>query len=84
MPEYLYKVSLYFDYCFSGDKSPVYAVARSKKEVLEYVTKHLKRGCSIKTASLLGERLGMNMYHGKPKRRKKINEVKQFNTQQTH
>ena len=70
MEEYLYRVSLEFDWTYKGDRSPVYAVARGEKAVREYVEQHLKSGAKIKAVSVLGERLGMNMYHGKPKRRK--------------
>jgi len=68
MEEYLYRVTINYDYFYKGEKSPVYAVARSVKEVKAYVNNSLKRGCSIKSVVLLGERLGMNMYHGKPKK----------------
>jgi len=70
MDEYLFRVSLEYDWLFKGQKSPVYAVARNEIEVRAYVGEHLKRGATIKSVALLGKRLGMNMYHGKPKRRK--------------
>jgi hypothetical protein len=66
MIEYLYRISLEFDWTYHGDKSPVYAVATSTEEVSLYVGRHLKSGAKIKSVSLLGERLAMNMFHGKP------------------
>jgi hypothetical protein len=82
MAEYLFKVQIKFDGWYNGDKSPVYAVAESKEAVAKYVSEHLRTGV-VDKVSLLGERLGMNMYHGKPKRQKKNNNVYQYNTQPT-
>lgn len=65
--ECLYRVSIKYPYNYSGEKSAVYAVARGKKDAMEYVEKHLKYGCKIKNITVCGVRLGMNMYHGKPK-----------------
>ena len=68
MDEYLYRVTINFDWAFKGDKSPVYVVERSKDGAKAYASKHLKRGCTVKNVTCLGRRLGMNMYHGKPKK----------------
>jgi hypothetical protein len=65
--EYLYRVTLNLDWTFKGDKSPVYVVSSTKDGAKEYVSKHLKKGCTIKNISLLGTRLGINIFHGKPK-----------------
>ena len=65
MTEYLFRVSIKYDIFFKGKRSrhPVYAVARDKDKVKEYVSKHLKKGASIKSIQKLGERLGTNMFH---------------------
>ena len=68
MAEYLYRISVDFDYFYKGKKDPVYAVGKSVKDVKDYVNNHIAKGCTIKSVALLGERLGMNMYHGKPKK----------------
>lgn len=64
MNEYLYRVTIEFPYFWKGSKDPVYAVATSKEAVTEYVTKHLNCG-KVKKVSVLGMRLGMNLYRGK-------------------
>lgn len=68
--ECLYRCSINYPYNYTGEKSAVYAVARSKEQVKEYVERHLKHGCTIKNVTICGVRRGMNMYHGKPDRRK--------------
>ena len=65
MSEYLFRVSINYQYPYTGKKTAVYAVAETKEKVLEYVQHHLAQGCTVKSACVLGERLGMNMYHGK-------------------
>lgn len=65
MSEYLFRVSVNYHYSYKGTKTPVYAVAETKEKVIEYVQSHLKQGCTVKSACVLGKRLGMNMYHGK-------------------
>jgi len=69
MVEYLYRVTIDYDYFYKGDKFPVYAVAESVEKVKEYVNRYLKQYSTVKSVALLGKRLGMNMYHGKPKKR---------------
>ena len=67
MEDCLYRVSLAFDWTYKGDRSPVYVVAQNKEDARVYVERHLKAGAKVKSVSVLGERLGMHMYHGKPK-----------------
>jgi hypothetical protein len=68
MNEYLFRVTIEFGYTHRGEQSPVYAVAESKKAACEYVQRHLRQSCKVKSVVLLGEQLGMKMYHGKPKK----------------
>ena len=68
MSEYLFKATIDFGYLYKGDKSPVYVVASSRKAAREYVGSHLRNNNKVKNITLIGERLGMNMYHGKPKK----------------
>ncbi len=75
MSEYLFRISLTFDYRYTigrtltkSEKSPVYVVAKDKKDAEKYAKQFLREGCNIKSIVLLAERLGMNMYHGKPKK----------------
>lgn len=70
MSEWLFRITVEYGVWYRGvrDKSPIYAVARSKEGVRKYVEKHLKEHCTIKTIRMCGKRLGMNMYHGKPKK----------------
>lgn len=64
--EYLFSISVEYDVFFRGNKSkkPIYAVAKNKDKVKEYVKKSLKKGIKIKSIRQLGRRLGTNMFHG--------------------
>lgn len=68
MAEYLYRVTIDYSFMYKGEKSPVYAVAKSKEGAKNLVQRHLKSWCTVKSVCCLGERLSMNMFHGKPKK----------------
>jgi hypothetical protein len=64
--EYLYRISITYSAWFQGKKSkkPMYVVAKSKEAAKEYAQSHMQKEMTVKSVSLCGRRLGMNMYFG--------------------
>lgn len=64
MGGYLWRVSINRTCPFSKDMGPVYCVAESKDNAVEYVQSYLRSGYEVGRVARLAAALGQRMFHG--------------------